>query len=333
MFAAHTPRYGTPDVLEIHEVPTPTPGPTDVLVTVEATPVTAGDRRLRAADFPGFLGPVGRLMFGLFRPRVPVQGTMFAGTIAAVGAEVTRFAVGERVVGSIDQGAYAEQIVVPEDGRIVHAPTNMTSVEAASLPYGAGTALHFVRDVAKLQRGERILIVGASGGVGRAAVQLAHHLGAEVTAVCGTANVDHVRDLGATRVLDHTEGDVMARAGAHDVVLDIAGVTSFASARPALTRHGRYVALHVTLATVITMIAPAPWGGPTAHTGVSMPDTATIAELVRLADAGVFAPRVAATYPLHRIAEAHAASGTVFGDVVVTPCAPVATVDEVVDAA
>ena len=315
--------YGAPDVLALAEIPQPAPGDDEVLVAVRASAVTQGDRRLRAADFPGIGWLPGRLMTGLVRPRHAVPGTTFAGRIVSVGAAVTRFAVGDDVFGIGLRGAYAEYLVARAAGALAHAPAGLDSAEAAALPYGASTALTFLRDLARVQRGERVAIVGASGEVGRFAVQLARHLGAEVTGVC-SRDFDLVRELGADHVVDHTQEDFTASGQRHDVIFDTTGKNRFARYRKALTPRGRYLTLQLSLASLLQMAATSVLGGRRALAGVAMPTSDELEAVRELAETRALRPVLARRFPLARTAEAHAfvEAGCTRGSVVVEVSAP-----------
>lgn len=305
MQAATNHHYGSPDVFELSELPRPTIGPRQILVEVRASDVTQGDRRLRAADFPGFTALFGRLMFGVFSPRNPVGGTMFAGQVVEVGAEVSRFAVGDDVFGTVMGGAYAEYLAVAEDEVLAKMPTNTTYAEAAALPYGAGTALVFLRDLAKVQPGERVLVVGASGGVGRMAVQMAHHLGAHVTGVA-SRDEDLVRSLGADEFLDHREEDFTKSGKSWDVIFDITEGNHFRAFRASLSSVGRYLTLHMTVRVLFEMAVTAMRGGRRAIAGVAMGNAAQMDDVRALVEQGALRPVVAERYPLAEIAIAHA---------------------------
>ncbi|MEL6347643.1 MAG: NAD(P)-dependent alcohol dehydrogenase [Myxococcota bacterium] len=318
MKAILTPRYGSPSVLTIGHLPDLLPGPGEVLVAVHASPVTAGDRRLRAADFPGISAVFGRLLIGLRAPREPVQGTMFAGRVAAVGAQVTRFAVGDDVFGAVDHGAWAEQLVIRADGAIAHRPAQVSAAQAAAAPYGAGTAIHFLRDLARVRPGERVLILGGSGGVGRFAVQVARHLGAHVTAVGSKASFPLMRSLGANEVLDYRTQDFTQTGEHYDVIFDIADASCFRHSRPALTPTGRYLTLFISLRVFAQMAWTRMFGRQKALFSVATTDRA-IAETIRdwLAE-GVITPVIAAAVPLDRAVEAHErAEADAHGDVVI----------------
>jgi len=298
--------YGTPDVLRATEIDRPTPGPGEVLVEVHASAVTQGDRRLRAADFPGVSAVFGRLLIGVFGPRHSVGGTMFAGRVAAVGPEVTRFAVGDDVFGSVDHGAYAEYVALKEDGAIAAKPEGLGYAEAAAIPYGAGTSLTFLRDMAKVQRGERVLIVGATGGVGRMAVQVAKHLGAHVTAV-GSRDAELVRALGADELIDYTAEDFTARDARWDVIFDTTEGDHFRAFRGSLTATGRYLSLYLTPRLLLEMAITSLRRGPRAIGGVALGSAEGTEELRALVEAGAVRAVVAERYPLGEIADAHRA--------------------------
>jgi NADPH:quinone reductase-like Zn-dependent oxidoreductase len=321
MKAAVTPAYGPAQVLETHELPKPSIGAHDVLIEVRATPVTEGDRRLRSADFPSISALPGRLMIGVRRPKHRVQGTMFAGRVVAVGSAVTRYAAGDDVFGSTDHGAYAEYLAMPEDGAMAKMPSGLRYDEAASVPYGAVTALRFLRDLGGVKPGDHVLVVGASGGVGRFAVELAKHLGAEVTGVCSQASFELVRSLGADHVIDYASEDFTANGVRYDVIFDIAGKSSFARCRDSLTENGRYLTLFVSVGILVQMALTSLFGGPQAKFGIAMGTHEDLEELRGLVERGVLRPVVASRFPLERIAEAHAEAenGRPHGSVVVTP--------------
>ncbi len=319
MRAAVTPTYGSANVLELRDVEAPAPGHREVLVEVHASAVNAADLRLRAADFPSISAWPGRLIIGVRRPKHAVQGTAFAGRIVAVGRDVTRYAIGDEVFGSTMHGAYAEYLAVPEEGPIARKPTRLGYDEAAALPYGAVTALRFLRDLASVKRGEKVLIVGASGGVGRFAVQIAKHLGAEVTGVCGAESFDLVRSLGADHVLDRRTTDLTHNAVQYDVIFDV-GVTTFSRCRSSLSREGRYLTLLISVGVLLQMLVTALRRGPRAMFSIASGDAADMAQISELADRGVVRPVMASRFPLERIVEAHleAAAPRAHGAVIVS---------------
>lgn len=240
-------RYGPPDVLQKVWLPKPVPKADGVVVKVVATTVSSADCRLRSLSMPPGLGWMGRPAFGLFGPRKPVLGTEFAGVIDAIGENVTRFQVGDLVIGfpGSDLGANAEYIVMPADGRLVRKPANMSFENAAALPFGATTAYDFLVNKGKLRAGETVLINGASGSVGCACVQIAKHLQGEVTAVCSAANRSLMLELGADRVIDYAAEDFATGARQYDVIVDTATTTPWKRAKQALRPKGRLLLISV----------------------------------------------------------------------------------------
>ncbi|MEZ4327522.1 MAG: NAD(P)-dependent alcohol dehydrogenase [Polyangiales bacterium] len=320
MRAAITPKYGPPTILELRELPAPALGAQDVLVEVRASIVSEGDRRIRSADFPGMTAVPGRLMMGVFGPRAQVGGTMFAGTVVAMGERVTRYAVGDDVFGSAPHGAYAELLCIPEDGAMARMPAGLTHDEAAAIPYGAGTAHHFLVELAQLQPGERVLVNGATGGVGRFAVQLAKHLGAEVTAVCSRAHHELARELGADHVIDYKTTDFTTHGERYDIIFDIADSTTFGACRASLTPRGRYLTLSVSLRVLLQMGWTRVKGGQRALVSVALGDREHIEQLAALVTEGAFHPVIAKRFPLEDIVAAHQAaeSGSHAGAVLVS---------------
>lgn len=231
-------RYGSGEVIRTGELPDPTAAPGQVLVRVGASALTAADVAARSGS-PWFA----RLYFGLRRPKLPVLGSSFGGHVVALGEGVTEFAVGDQVWGSTGPrlGAHAELVAINADGVIARRPDSLTDTEAAGILDGALTALPFLRDGARLQRGQAILITGASGGVGTTAVQLAVHLGAHVTAHTRGANAELVESIGATDTVDYSTTDYTRLGRQWDVVFDAAGKSSFGAARRALTAQGVYL--------------------------------------------------------------------------------------------
>ena len=231
-------RYGPPEVVGIVERPDPTPGAGEVRIRVHAVSVGASDSAARSGT-PWFA----RLAFGLRAPRKAVLGSDFAGVVDAIGPEVTRFAVGDRIFGAAGaaSGAHAELLITAESSAIVPLPDAVGMTDAAAISDGALTALPFLRDGGHVRAGDRVLVNGASGSVGAAAVQLAKHLGAEVTAVCGPAHVEFVSELGADHVVDHTREDVTRGDAVFDVFFDAVGKSTFRRARRVLVRGGVYL--------------------------------------------------------------------------------------------
>ncbi len=311
--------YGPADALRMAEIARPSVGVRDVLIEVHASAVTRGDVRLRSGDFPGVTWLPGRLAIGLTGPRKPVGGTEFAGRVVELGAGVERFGVGDEVFGVAMHGAHAEFLAIAEDAAIAAMPSGMDFEEAASLGYGGGTALVFLRDLGALKPGQRICILGGSGGVGSMAVQLARHMGAEVTAVCSERNHALVRGLGAQHVVDYRSEDFRQGGARFDVIFDTIGASSFAHSRAALTPRGRYLSLIMTVRLLLRMLFRPLLGSRRGLTGVAMDGARGMEALRDLAEQGALRPHIDRVFPFERIADAHAyvESGQARGSVAV----------------
>jgi len=297
--------YGAPEVLKIEQSPEPQLTPDGMLVEVHATSVTTADWRFRASAFPPGMWLVGRLVAGLFRPRHRLTGREFSGRVVAVGPEVSRFRVGDDIFGINPAGVNAERIVVPESAVVVKKPATLSHAEAAALPFGALTAISFLRDVAKIQPGERVLIAGASGGVGVYAVQMARALGAEVTAICSGKNADLVRELGAHEVVDYTREDASRLGRTWDVIIDPVGKTDFAGFRGSLSDGGRHVFIEAELPEIWQSIVT-PWQrGPTVLFGVGTETVQGLEDLCELVARGEIRPVIGHRFVMDEIVEAH----------------------------
>ncbi|TFC55448.1 NAD(P)-dependent alcohol dehydrogenase [Cryobacterium sp. TMT2-15-1] len=314
--------YGSPDVARIEDVPTPIPKDIEVLIRNFATVVSGAESTARKGD-----SFAGRLYFGLTRPRLPILGTSFAGEVEAVGTAVTKFRVGDQVMGSVGprMGAHAELVCTSEDGIIVIKPSSLSFSDAVAIFDGALTALPFLRDTAHLTRGQSILINGASGAVGTAAVQLAKHLGAVVTAVTSTANVDLVKSLGADHVIDYTKENFTKSGRTYDVVFDTVGKSSYRLCRSLLRANGIYLTTVVSPAILVQMLWTKRIGAARAaiaFTGLrSAPAMAQdVAYMGNLADAGAYVPVIDRSYTMEEASAAHAhvETGRKKGSVVVT---------------
>ena len=313
--------YGSPDVLRLRELPTPTPGDRDVLIRTYSTTVTSGDWRARSLNMPRGFGLMGRLFFGISKPRQPILGTELSGVIESVGRDVTRFKVGDEVFAFADakMGCHAEYKVMPEDGAVAPKPANLTHDQAAALSFGGTTALIFFRR-AKLERGERVLINGASGGVGTAAVQLARHFGAHVTGVCSGANAQMVKALGADRVVDYTREDFTSDGEKYDVIMDTAGNAPFARIKGSLTERGRFIPVLGSLADLLRTPLVSMTSSRRIIAGPAIPKPDDLRFLARLAEAGELTPAIDRRFPFERMADAHrhVDTGRKKGNVVVT---------------
>lgn len=315
--------YGSPDVLQLKTVEKPAPKDDEVLIRVHAATVTTGDVNMRGFTFvpPGF-GPLPRLMFGLNAPRKTILGAEVAGEIEAVGKEVTTFKPGDAVFG-IDSSvaAYAEYVCRPANGPLAIKPANLSYEEAAAISFGAGTALSFVRDKAKIQPGQKVLVIGASGGVGNYVVQLAKYYGAEVTGVCSTRNVDMVKALGADHVIDYTQDDFTRDGEIYDVIIDtVYGRASFAHAKPALKPDGVYLPVAGGPKEMFQALWTSMRGGKKVVAGAVPEDKDDLKFLAGLIEAGEIKVVIDRCYPLEQVAEAHryVETGRKRGSVVIT---------------
>ncbi len=315
--------YGPADVLHLQEVEKPAPKDHEVLIKVHASSVTAGDCNARNFVFvpPGF-GFLSRLMFGLRKPKQPILGVELSGEIVEAGKDVKLFKKGDQVFGISEKyGAYAEYTCMAEDAGLVLKPANLTCAEAASIPFGATTALYFLRDRAKLQPGQEILIIGASGCTGVYAVQLAKYYGAKVTGVCSTRNLELVRSLGADHLIDYTKEDFTQNGQTYDVIFDmVPGKSSFTRFKSSLKPGGLYLSGAGGLDAFAQMGWTALVGGRKVIAGMAPTRTADLVFLKELVEAGKIKPVIDRRYPFDQTAEAHryADTGRKKGSVVIT---------------
>ena len=320
--AAICTRYGPPSVVEIRDVPTPTPKPNEVLIRTHATCVNSGDARVRGFKVPPGMGVMLWAGVGVFRPRKPILGMDAAGTIEAVGIEVTKFKVGDEVFAmpGFGSGAHAEFVTMPETGAIAAKPAGLTMAESASLLFGGTTAVSFLQRDAKLKAGERILINGAMGAVGCASIQLAKHIGAHVTAVCSASKADLARSLGADEVIDYVSEDFTKNGQTYDVIMDNVGNALWKRSRPSLTERGRLLGVVSTLPEMIRAPLISKKDGQRLHAGIAGSSAKMLALLAELAESGKLKPVIDRTYTLDQIVEAHAHvdGGRKTGSVVIT---------------
>ncbi|MCI0713570.1 MAG: NAD(P)-dependent alcohol dehydrogenase [Chloroflexi bacterium] len=329
MKAAIYTRYGSPDVLQLQEVDKPTPKDNEVLIKVYAVAVSFGDlmvRNIKAVTPRNFTMPTPlwlpvRLMFGFRKPRVNILGAQLSGEIEAVGKDVTRFKPGDQIFAypGAKMGGYAEYLCMREDSVIAIKPANMPYPEAATVPYGAITALPILRRV-DLQPGQKILINGASGGIGSLAVQFAKNFGAEVTGVCGTERMEFVKSLGADHVIDYTIGDFTKNGETYDVILDILGKSSFSRCRDSLTSNGVYLLASFKTRQLLQMLWTSLRGGKKVVCALSSDKTEDLVYVKKLIEAGKITSSVDRCFPLVEAAEAHryAESDQKKGNIVLT---------------
>ncbi|MEO8242110.1 MAG: NAD(P)-dependent alcohol dehydrogenase [bacterium] len=308
MKAAIYTKYGPPDVVALAEVPTPTPKDNEVLIRIHATTVSTGDWRARSLAMPRGFGILGRLVFGVFGPRKPILGTELAGEIVTVGKAVTKWRPGDQVFAfpGAGSGCHAEYRTMPETGKIARRPANLSWEEAAALSFGGTTALGFLRGKGGIKPGDAVLIVGASGCVGSAAVQLARHFGATVTGVCGTSNVDLVQRIGAHRAIDYSAGDFTATDARYDLIVDTTGTAPYPRCGHLLKPGGRLLVVHGSLSQALGFGGPSRASGKKSIAGVASVSRADLQYLADLATQGRFKPLIDRCYPLENVVEAHA---------------------------
>jgi len=311
--------YGSPEVMQLKEVEKPTPKANEVLIKIYATTVTSADLRIRNADpFPV------RFFYGFQRPKNnTILGSELAGEIEAVGKNVKQFKVGDPVFAGagIRLGANAEYICLPEAGAVAIKPTNMTYEEAAAIPFGATTSLFFLRDKGKIHKGQEVLIYGASGALGMAAVQLAKFFGAQVTGVCRTAKLDLVKSLGADSVIDYTQEDFTQNGKTYDIIFDTSGKSPFAGCLKSLKPDGRYLrAVHINLLPILRGLWTSMTSRKQVMGGVAIERQEDLLFLKELIEAGKIRSVIDRCYPLEQTAEAHryVEQGGKQGNVVIT---------------
>jgi NADPH:quinone reductase-like Zn-dependent oxidoreductase len=308
MKAAVYTKYGAPDVVQIKDIPKPQPKKNQVLIRVHATSVNSGDMRARSLDMPSGFGLIGRLVFGIFKPRNQVLGVELAGVIESIGTDVTQFQTGDKVFADTGAGfgAHAEYRALPQGGAIALMPECLGFEQAAVLSFGGVTALQFLRDKGGIQAGDKVLINGASGAVGLAAVQLAHYFGAEVTAVCSQRNHDLVRGLGAKHVIDYNVQDFGENGQNYDLIMDTVGTAPWSRSKSSLTKTGRLLLVHGTLGDMLKAGFVSRRKGKKLVPGVALGNAKDLKILAGLVESGDYSPMINRTFPLDQIVAAHA---------------------------
>ncbi len=309
-------KYGPPEVLKLKEVEKPTPKENEVLIKIFAAAVTSGDYRMRKAD-PFAV----RFLTGLIRPSKTILGVDLSGEIESVGKDVKLYKEGDQVFGStgLGFGAYAEYKCLSEEAVLAKKPANITFEEAATLFFGGHTALHFLRK-GNIQSGQKVLIYGASGAVGSAAVQLARYFRAEVTGVCSTTNLELVKSLGADKVIDYTKEDFTKNSEIYDIIFDTVGKTSFSRCKGSLKQKGIYLTANASPADYFQMIWTSMSSSKKVIGGIAHERTEDIFFLRELIEEGKIKSVIDRRYPMEQTAEAHSyvEKGHKKGNVVIT---------------
>ena len=321
--------YGSPDVLQLREIAKPEPKDNEILIRIRATRVNYGDMLARkfgsvtTKDFnmPGILLLPARMEFGIRKPKKYILGSEFSGEIEAVGKEITRFKVGDAVFGYRGPlfGAYAEYLCMPESGLVTHKPANMSFEEATLIPYGVLTALSHLKTM-NIQPGQKVLVNGASGGIGSAGVQLAKYFGAEVIGVCGTNKLAFVQALGADKVIDYTKEDFTQNGEKYDLIYDILGRSSFDKSQSSLTPNGIHLYASFKMKQVIQMMQTSKSTGKKVICTFSSENLNDLNFIKELVEAGKFKTVIDKRFSLEETAEAHRyyESGQNMGNVVIS---------------
>jgi len=322
--------YGPPEVLQLKEVEKPTPKDNEVLIRIYATLVAYGDvmvrnmRKISPRKFHmPFLFWLGNgMFFGFRKPKITILGAELAGEVEAIGKDVKLFREGDQVFGyrGPSMGANAEYVCMPEDGMVAIKPANMTYEEAAAVPFGAIVALNLLRKV-NIQPGQKVLVNGASGGIGSAAVQLAKsHFGAKVTGVCSTPRLELVKSLGADQVIDYTREDFTKSGETYDVIFDILGKSSFSRCKSSLSQNGRYLLASFKMRELFQMLWTSMIGSKKVICAMTPEKTEDLIFVKELVEAGKIKAVIDRRYPLEQTAEAHryVESGHKKGNVVIT---------------
>lgn len=300
MKAAIWTAYGQPEVIKVQDVKTPTPKSDQVLVRVESSAVTSGDCRMRRFDIPKGMRLPSRLAFGVFKPRKNILGMNFSGEVVAVGKRVRQFNIGDRVFGSTGMalGANAEFLCIAEGEALVRVPDSISHTDAVSLIFGGVTALHFLKGIVK--QGNNVLINGASGSVGSAAVQLSKYYGANVSGVCSSSNKEWVLTLGADEVIDYTTTDFTKEDQKYDVILDTVGNLSYSKCKTSLTQTGRLILINAGLGTMLQSLF-----NNKLVCGVAQENKVVLQEVLDLLLSENLKPTIDRVYPLDEIEAAH----------------------------
>ena len=318
----HT-KYGPPDELQLKEVEKPVPGDNEVLIKIHATTVTTTDCNARNFTFvPKSFMLFARIMFGFKKPRIKILGIDLAGEIEAIGKDVKLFKAGDHVFGSPGTkfGGHAEYVCVPENGPLAIKPADLSWEEAAAISLAGNTALFFIRDLARIQPGQTILIHGASGAIGTYAVQLAKYYGAVVTGVCSATNADMVKSLGADNVIDYTKEDFTKSNEKYDFVFNVVGKTTFSQCKGILKPKGIYLDNMMEVKDFLKVMWTSIVGGKKIKGGVSTEKAENLKFFIELIDSEKLRPVIDRIFPLEKTAEAfrYVEQGHKKGNVIIT---------------
>ncbi|MDP2126754.1 MAG: NAD(P)-dependent alcohol dehydrogenase [Pseudohongiella sp.] len=296
-------KYGKPeDALKIIDAEKPVPKKNEVLIKVYSSTVTAGDVRLRASRVPTGFWLLTRLVFGLFKPRKTIPGMEFSGEVEAIGKEVSLFNIGDGVYGTsgVHLGAHAEYLCLPEKAAFIRKPDQISHNDAVASIFGGLTAIHFLKEKAKLGAGQNILINGASGAVGTAAIQLAKYLGAEVTGVCSTGNIEFIKSLGADKTVDYIRENIESSEEVYDFVLDTVGNIPLVRSKSLLKKHGKLISINDGLLENLSAVF-----NKKRIRGVAGESKEYLEFLKALVSNGDLKPAIDRVYPLKQIVDAH----------------------------
>jgi len=322
-------KYGTPDVLKIEEIDKPVPDESEILVRVKATSVNYGEliarnfKNVTLSDFnmPALFWVIAKFSFGLNKPKVKILGSEFSGIIESTGSKVTKFKHGEEVFGYLGQsmGAYAEYICVPEKGVLTHKPVNVDFDQAAVLPYGAIMALGILKK-ADIQPGQKVLINGASGEIGSAAIQIVKDFGAEVTGVCSTPRMEYVKNLGADRAIDYTIEDFADGTEKYDFIFDVLGRSTFRKVKNVLTPNGKYILASFKMKQLLQMLQTSFSGGQKVICTIAPGSVEDLLLVKTLIEEGKLRSQIDKVFPMEQASEAHRhiENGSKKGKVVIT---------------
>lgn len=307
--------YGPPEVLKIKEIEKPSPNEDEILIRVNSTSVNYGDLSARnfgnispdQFNMPFPLWLISKIYFGLGKPNITILGSEFAGEVSSVGKNVKSFKPGDAVFGYLGQsmGAYAEYFTISEKGVLAGKPVNMTYEEAAVVPMGAIMALYLLGEKGNIQPGDRVLINGASGGIGSAAVQIAKYYGAEVTGVCSTPRLEFVKSLGADNIIDYSQEDFTQNGETYDLIFDVLGKSSFSQVRDSLSKNGRYLLASFKMGDLLQMLWTSIAGDKKVICALAPGSTKDLISVKELIEAGKIKTVIDRTFPLEQTAEAH----------------------------